>query len=205
MSRHFFIGLIVVFAWLPVLAFAESTQGSKPFSAALSAGAGYGIPSGKYFDGSQSDLLYFADLRIAVSHRGYLKLGYRTQQIYSGTINNGGGYPVQEQYNLDISLRQYLLLAGFVTQPITAGGQTRGYIEFGMGYGSQHVNSSDGYSGDGPFQLMIAAQGGALIYFGQDSNIGLDFGLSFLGCSFFDREEGTGIILGAQLGLLVKL
>jgi len=118
---------------------------------------------------------YYTDLRVAVTHRGYLKLGYRT---YPNDLGN--------------DLRQYQILAGFMTTPKQGGNSTRGYMEFGAGY--DKVKASQ--------QFVIAAQGGVLIPFGRDSNIGLDLGLSFVG-NYFDSDEENGFILGAQVGLLL--
>jgi len=167
------LGVSLVF--VPGLVLAEPTPAKQPFSVAFSVGTGYGLQSGQYQDGSKGHQAYFADLRFAMSSHSYLKLGFRTQKN-------------EAEVNLD----QYLLLAGFMTTP-KPGLTTRGYIEFGAGYG-ENMGSS--------LQVLFAAQGGALISFGEGSNLGLDLGLFFVG-NFLDGEEGIGTILGAQAGLLV--
>lgn len=171
--RIVLIWLSFVLASNSSLAIAESPPQGLPFSVALSAGAGYG-----YLENTPESHDYFADLRLALSPSGYLKLGYRSQPT-----------------SMESDPSQYLVMAGFMTTPKPGAGPTRGYFEIGAGFGHQ-AGGADGY--------LVAAQGGAWVPFSRGSNFGLDFGLFFLG-DFFDSDRGTSTNIGAQLGLVLML
>jgi hypothetical protein len=177
----------------------------RSFSVMLSAGAGYGLPVLDFYEGLDPGLVLFADLRINVSPLRYLKFSYRTQNLFNESlqIDMVDGYSELIETSLD--LRQYLLSYGFLSAP-AVGKRTIGYGEIGIGYGDHVLSAS--YQGDSASisvgRFLIVGQGGALVPFGKDSNVGLDLGAYVVAKLVSEEEgEGIGLVFGVQAGLTV--
>ncbi len=79
----------------------------KMFEVMLSAGIGYGTTKGDFYDGFDSGLLYFGDIRFAISNDKYLKFSYRTVKVYEdqvSVVDEGGEYLGEIELTVDVGL-----------------------------------------------------------------------------------------------------
>ncbi len=178
----------------------------KPFTVALGGGVGHGQTSGDFYTGFESGKLYYADLRIALGPRNYLKLCYRTQNVFDDQIAVADEYDGSVLAVLDttVDIRQYLVSIGFLSGA-TEKDLLRAYLELGLGYGDHVARVEEGgISGSAnEGRLLLAAQGGVLVPFGR-SNFGLDLSVHVAAKLLSeDSGEGSGFIVGGQAGLVV--
>lgn len=176
----------------------------KLFEVLFSAGFGFGNPIGSFYNDIDPGLIYYADARFAISPLVYIKVAYRNQKMFDGTVE------VYDYYN-DIlyhgdgtlDARQYIVTFGFLNRPQSKN-NLRVYGEVGAALvdhvGKVKFNGTTSKENDS--NAMMALGGGILIPFNQ--NLGLDVGATLLLKPFdfdFEDGEGFGMLASCHVGL----
>jgi len=179
----------------------------KMFDAALGGGFGYGFTTGDFYSGLDSGVLYFGEIRVAVSPKSYIKFGYRKTNIYQdvqGVSDVDGTY--LGTVDLSVDVHTYFASLGWLSLP-NKKNNLRVYGEMGAGYGN-HVITADVGSvsiSDDMGKFMLIGQFGVLVPI-SNGPVGLDVGGSFQWKSFSGGEnEGWGAILGVHVGLVLMI
>jgi len=179
---------------------------TKMFDVMIAAGFGYGIPLGDFYYGLDPGLLYFGDVRIAVSRKVYLKLGFKNMNVYKETrdiLDFDGVY--SGTADLTVDMRQYLFSVGFLVPP-NERNNMRLYIEAGGGLGDLVSTISVGSESESRKKSypMIVGQLGVLAPF-KKSRVGLDLGVSFLWKFYTEKSyESMGSLIAVHMGLMVR-
>ncbi len=164
----------------------------RPFKLAFTLEGGYGFPMSGRYEAYEPSWSAGARLRIGTSHRSYLGLGYRYQDL--GTRNR---YANTYDSNLDIYEGSFGWMNG------APGNRPRSYFELGAAFIQRKVSfttDEDMYrysQNEGAFLV----RGGVLIPFGE--GFGLDLGCSwtYKALIFTDEHEPTSSLLSLHLGL----
>ena len=146
----------------------------KLFEAMVSLGLGYGQPWGTFYSDFESGLVYFVDVRLALSSLAYSKFTYRNQSLFDGKISifdtEYGEYLGEAE--ISFTARQYLVAVGFLT-PTFSNLLIQFYGEFG----------------GGGFLIPIT------------KSVGLDCGFSMLfKIESEGYREGNGVLFNGYLG-----
>jgi len=179
---------------------------TRMFDIMVGAGFGYGLPLGDFYYGLNPGLLYFGDVRIAVSRKVYFKLGFKNMNVYKETrdINDYNG-DYAGTVDLAVDIRQYLFSVGFLPPP-NERNNLRLYIEAGGGLGDRVSTASDGTVSQSRQKgyPMIVGQFGLLLPF-KKSRVGMDLGVSVLWKFYTEKSyESMGALIAVHLGLMVR-
>jgi hypothetical protein len=179
----------------------------KMFDATVGGGFGYGFTIGDFYSSLESGVLYFGEIRIAVSPKIYIKLGYRKTNIYQDVQSFSdldGTYLGTADLSVDV--HTYFASLGWLSLP-NKKTNLRMYGELGGGYGN-HVSTASVGSvsiSDDTGKFMLIGQLGVLVPI-NNGPVGLDVGGSFMWKSFSAHVgEGLGVILGVHVGLVFMI
>lgn len=179
----------------------------KMFDASIGGGIGYGYLLGELYHRFDSGPFYFGEIRLAVSPKTYLKLGYRNMEVYQTShylIDYDGTNLGTVDYS--VVVHTYTLSVGWLSKP-NAEKMLRIYAEVGGGY-ANHVLTAEFESvsaSDGEAKFMLVSQIGVLVPLGN-SPVGLDVGGSIMMKTFSGaHDDGVGAVLGGHLGLVILI
>jgi hypothetical protein len=177
------------------------------FDATVGGGLGYGFSLGDFYSGLESGVLYFGEIRIAVSPKSYIKFGYRKTNIYQdvqSVSDTDGTY--LGTVDLSVDVHTYFASLGWLSMPDKKT-NSRVYAEMGAGYGN-HVSTASVGSvsiSDDTGKLMLIGQLGVLAPI-NNGPVGLEVGGSFMWkTSTGHVGEGWGAILGVHVGLVLMI
>ena len=170
------------------------------YSVAFDAGLGFATSTGTWFAGLDDGMNYQFGVRAMVTDVDYLRFVLRNQDFGSQEIEI---YIDPEVFvvGVDLSLREYQLLLGR-NASLTQGTQVKslGYLEYGISV-MEHIFETSDFGGDSDTitKTGLVLQGGVLVLL--DRHLAFDFSANVTWKAGGSNDEGSGMLMGAHLGL----